>query len=223
MSDLSKKRTVVNFSIGLAIAIISLLLAIIWQRKSGPQKVEVVNPYPGSKDTIVSVVKFDSVSIPSSNTSPAKTDNLVVKETIKNKETKPTIHDTITIAKKESLKEDNTKTSDVKKEPECKEKNTGDFCFENATNLTLSITVTGNPTTVQTSSNTGYSYSTPFTCTIKPGQKKCFYNINAGPAKYDINNNQTTGSPGSGSTKSFSDVGSVFITACKTENFIIKD
>jgi len=55
------------------------------------------------------------------------------------------------------------------KDPKCKEKNTGDYCFQNNTQFNLQFTLSGF-----------------YKCTIKPNEKQCFYDLQVGSLGYDI-------------------------------------
>ncbi|MEO7045183.1 MAG: hypothetical protein ABI091_07715, partial [Ferruginibacter sp.] len=65
------------------------------------------------------------------------------------------------------------------KDPNCNENYTGDYYFQNNTNMDLNITLVSSP-------SKEFSYTAPFTCTIQPGQQQCFFDVPVGPASYEI-------------------------------------
>lgn len=105
------------------------------------------------------------------------------------------------------------------KDPDCNENYTGDYCFQNNTKLDLSITLMSSP-------SKKFSYTSPFTCTIQPGQQQCFFNLPAGPAQYEIKTTATFNGNNSGTVnsppKTYFAKGSLYVGQCKKNIFIIK-
>jgi len=112
----------------------------------------------------------------------------------------------------------------VSKNPNCKEKNIGDYCFQNNTNFTLTIHLSDVKTTF-------------YDCTLQPGQKQCFYDIPNGAAKYEISEYKAPGNTITVSTgavfypagtkppavpKTYNASGSLYVDVCKEKTFIIK-
>ena len=94
--------------------------------------------------------------------------------------------------------------------PKCKANNTGDYCFENNTKFKLTITLLRYNRILKTS-------------TFQPGQKQCFYDLEAGSADYDI----TAGQPYRGrnydpNAYDYKANGQVYIEQCKSKTFVIK-
>jgi hypothetical protein len=85
---------------------------------------------------------------------------------------------------------------------ECQTKNTGDYCFQNLTNLNIRVRID--------IPKVGLMF-----LTLKPGQTQCFYNINSGAVEYCLMNADIWGS------SCFSD-GQILIEKCKSKTFVIK-
>ena len=94
-------------------------------------------------------------------------------------------------------------TARTSKNPNCKEKNIGDYCFQNNTKFNLKVTLT--PAETWNSK----------TCTLQPGQKQCFYDLKNGATKYYIMDSKT------GRVGYYSE-GSLYVETCKEKTFIIK-
>ena len=94
--------------------------------------------------------------------------------------------------------------------PDCKEKNTGDYCFVNNTKLTLIVRIK--------------RYTE---LTLNPGQTQCFYNQLAGTYNYTIHEKggveygQVYYSYGN-AVKPFTRAGQISIEQCKSKTFTIK-
>jgi len=99
-------------------------------------------------------------------------------------------------------------TARTSKDSNCKEKNTGDYCFQNNTKVSLivKLVVRG-----------GGAYSTLQECSLQPGQKQCFYDLQSRSWSYMI----FTTRAGTNYQTEYSS-GSMYVEACKEKTFIIK-
>lgn len=104
-------------------------------------------------------------------------------------------------------------TARTSRNPDCKTKNTGDYCFQNNTRFDLEVS--------------GYGIRPSFT--LSPGQLKCVYDLPAGRYDYEVRevDSETAiereRSQMLGITKrKFQDKGQFFIEACKEKKLIIK-
>ena len=103
-------------------------------------------------------------------------------------------------------------TDKKSKNPNCKQANTGDICFHNYTKVDLKVNAT--PYGGWTSQ-----------CSLQPGQKQCFYDINVGSIKYYVideqlrNYNQPLNSK---SIQRHDAEGTLYIELCKEITFIIR-
>jgi hypothetical protein len=104
----------------------------------------------------------------------------------------------------------NENKNQISKDANCKENNTGDYCFQNNTNLDLKVIL-------KSSAAKGMTYTTLFTCTIQPGQRQCFFTVPAGAARYVVSNDDL-----SNVTKRYYAEGSLYIDPCKENTFVIK-
>ena len=97
------------------------------------------------------------------------------------------------------------------KNPNCREKNVGDYCFQNSTKVDLYVQF--HPAAAPG------AYSGYQRCTLQPGQQQCFYDIYYGPATYTITNpaNSYSQSPDSHNSE-----GTLYVETCKEKIFIIK-
>lgn len=111
------------------------------------------------------------------------------------------------------------KIGGASKNKNCEEENTGDYCFQNNTELNLQINLTSSPIKVTTSETSYYTYTTPLYSNIQPGQKQCFFNVPAGAAKYSI---QVIGNISSNSKEYYHADGSLYVELCRENTFIIK-
>jgi len=98
----------------------------------------------------------------------------------------------------------------------CKEKNTGDYCFQNDTKYNLNVGLITTP-----------GNSPDFTCTLQPGQKQCFYDLSVGSARYMISSGNLNDSNYSynvrlDSQNVFKVNGQINIEQCKSKTFVIK-
>ncbi len=106
--------------------------------------------------------------------------------------------------------------SQTSKDPDCKENNTGDYCFQNTTKLDLEVTFMSSPSKTR-------SYTSPFTCTLQPGQRQCFFNVPAGAARYEIKTPAMFNGYGSTNVpKSYFAEGSLYVELCQEKTFVIK-
>lgn len=101
-------------------------------------------------------------------------------------------------------------TSRTSKDPNCKEKNTGDYCFQNNTKFDLMVIFYP------------YNASNYLISTLQPGQKQCFIGVQAGTASYRIESpdayyGYTTPRPGTYKTAQ----GSLYVDPCQVKTFII--
>ena len=105
-------------------------------------------------------------------------------------------------------------TDKKSKNADCKQANTGDICFHN--NTKVDLIVNARP------SGLGNLLS----CTLQPGQKQCFYDIQVGAIKYNVFDVQkqyyTPPSFDSKSTQSHAAEGSLYIELCKEITFNIR-
>jgi len=97
-------------------------------------------------------------------------------------------------------------TARTSKDPNCKEKNTGDFCFQNNTKFNLEVKYAGDK------------------CTLQPGQKQCFYDITQRDYQYLIIAWKEGESLNIYSDRdlSYKAIGSLYVETCKEKTFIIK-
>jgi len=93
------------------------------------------------------------------------------------------------------------------KNSNCKESNTGDYCFKNNTKSELRINITSSPEIKS-------HLSQQFSLTLKPGQSQCFYNVPVGPLHYTV-------SSYSGFENYYAN-GQLYMDKCKTVFFNIK-
>lgn len=106
-------------------------------------------------------------------------------------------------------------TGQPSKDSHCKENGTGDFCFQNNTGLDLELTLSSSPSKVQ-------SYTPPYTATLKPGQKQCFFGVPAGPAGYEIKTPATYNGYGNQSQpETYLATGYVYVDQCRENTFFI--
>ncbi len=104
-------------------------------------------------------------------------------------------------------------TGRTSNDPDCKEKQIGDYCFVNNTNKNLIIYFRA-------------SNGAESKCSIQPGQKQCFYNLNAGAGHYSIG--QADFSNGGGYYRSnqtstvYHSEGSVYVEVCQAKEFVIR-
>lgn len=108
-------------------------------------------------------------------------------------------------------------TARTSKNPDCKAKNTGDYCFQN--NTRFNLTVTFNP-----SKSTSRPFYSNLTCTLQPGQKQCFYDVYNGNATYEIIawKNEKSWNIYDDSQLAYHSKGSLYVESCKEKYFIIK-
>lgn len=94
----------------------------------------------------------------------------------------------------------------------CKQKNTGDYCFTNNTNINLTVTIGAG--------------SWPKNITLQPGQTQCFLDLNVGSFDYKIFNTEAAQYVWDGNKAKFVGVynakGQIYIEQCKSKTFIIK-
>lgn len=105
-------------------------------------------------------------------------------------------------------------TARTSKNPNCKQTNTGDFCFVNNTRLKLYISMEVK--------NARYWANK---LTIDPGQTQCYYDIPAGPADYNISEIEIGYSysySAPGSPPNYNQKGQIYIDACKSKTFNIR-
>jgi hypothetical protein len=116
--------------------------------------------------------------------------------------------------------------SSTSKNPNCKELNIGNYCFQNNTNLNLTVIFRSR---ILESKNGGTSPS----YNLQPGQKQCFYDVESGSIEYIIEETRKQGSytVGSGVStgykvsipyRDYAVNGSVYVETCKEKTFIIK-
>jgi hypothetical protein len=104
-------------------------------------------------------------------------------------------------------------TARTSKNPNCKETNSGDYCFTNNTKVKLTVNATKD-----------HHYLPELT--LDPGQTQCIYDQTAGPANYIINETPAsvgfynTYAPGHPIFQSKS--GQVYFEKCKSNTFIIR-
>ncbi len=92
---------------------------------------------------------------------------------------------------------------------DCETKNTGDYCFQNNTRYDLVVLL-----------KYGQIYNrTIASCTLKPSEKQCFYNLNKGPLNYYISVNTKTWTE---AVNGYKVNGQINIEKCKSKTFIIK-
>jgi hypothetical protein len=103
----------------------------------------------------------------------------------------------------------------ISKNENCKEQNTGDYCFQNKTKSDLRIEIgTSSPKTRQT------GYNEPKIIILKQGQTQCFYDIPAGPLSYFI---ETPASFSNDTNPNYYKAqGNLYLDRCKKKTFIIK-
>ena len=101
-------------------------------------------------------------------------------------------------------------TAKNSKNQNCREKQTGDYCFQNNTKFDLSVSFT--PSAVPG------VYKRPLKCTLQPGQKQCFFDIAAGAATYKIDPVFVQW----GKDNFQSAEGSLYVETCKEKTFVIK-
>ncbi len=108
-------------------------------------------------------------------------------------------------------------TAKSSKDPNCKENNSGDYCFQNNTKFSLEITFFAKEAK-------NYSYSRGLKCTLQPGQKQCFYDLQSGSATYNIVSWKGGSSPAfyTKSDMDYNAKGTLYIDVCKEKTFIIK-
>ena len=95
------------------------------------------------------------------------------------------------------------------KDSNCKEANTGDYCFQNNTNFPLAVTL--------------YLDHIPVaSLTLQKGQTQCFYNFKVGAANYDIGRPAGNYHFNSNDKPYYSANGQIYVEQCKTKTFIIK-
>ncbi len=109
-------------------------------------------------------------------------------------------------------------TPRTSKNPNCKEENTGDYSFQNSTKYKLNVKI-----------DTGTGYSTRFKrCTLQPGEKQCFYDIQSRSVTYEIfTDNEQSGGYNVNygiqkQEKGYNSSGTLYVEACKEKIFIIK-
>jgi len=98
-------------------------------------------------------------------------------------------------------------TARTSKNPNCKEKNIGDYCFQNNTKFNLIVSFYNNKTFGKD-------------CTLQPGQKQCFYDLEVGDCTYKIYEDKATW--GGTTTTTYNAKGSLYLESCKEKTFIIK-
>lgn len=85
----------------------------------------------------------------------------------------------------------------------CVTENTGDYCFQNNTNLNLNVSLSGKGIGTR--------------ITLNPGQTQCIYNIEEGSVKYTISTSGVvSGQP------TYNATGYILIEKCKSKTFVIK-
>jgi hypothetical protein len=101
--------------------------------------------------------------------------------------------------------------------PNCKEKNTGDYCFQNSTRFSIIVDFWSSPSPTQ-------SWSNKQTSTLQSGQTQCFYDLYNGAANYEL-----ISWKGGQSLVIYNDndlnyqaKGSLYVEPCKEKTFIIK-
>jgi hypothetical protein len=104
----------------------------------------------------------------------------------------------------------------------CKELNTGSYCFKNKTkgkvvvNLTCSAPSPKNQALYQ-------SYNEPITSiTLRRRQRQWFYNIPVGPATYDIKTPGSVTDRGYTAPNEYKANGNLYVDRCKKKKFVIK-
>ena len=105
---------------------------------------------------------------------------------------------------------------------DCKELNTGSYCFVNKTKKELIIELSCSAPTPKNQA-LYQGYNDPIVpIRIKPGQKQCFYNIPVGPATYDIKTPGSVTDRGYTATNEYKANGNLYVDRCKTNTFVIK-
>ena len=98
------------------------------------------------------------------------------------------------------------------KNPNCKEKNTGDFCFQNNRSYKINLAFYSPP-------GIGYYHST---ATIESGQKQTFYEVPAGNYIYTVSKPWTPNSSNSNSGENGYLKGNVLVEVCQEKMFVIR-
>ena len=94
-------------------------------------------------------------------------------------------------------------TDKTSKNPNCKEKNIGDYCFQNNTKFNLEVRVDAN-------------YQNKY-LTLQPGQKQCFFDLNSGAIHYCILAYTSVAY-----RYDYNVQGDLYVETCKEKTFIIK-
>ena len=103
----------------------------------------------------------------------------------------------------------NTTTITASKDPNCKENNTGDYCFQNNTKLDLRVTVSASRDKI-------HNTSSSFTCILQAGQRQCFFNVPGGAARYVVSNGGFINV-----SKQYYAEGSLYVDPCQENTFFI--
>ena len=104
-------------------------------------------------------------------------------------------------------------TARTSKNPNCKEKNIGDYCFQNNTKFNLTVTISPPGSIGGSVHFTNYDKN----CTLQPSQKQCFYDLKSAPLYYCIKYWDEAKNQYSEYSR-----GSLYVDNCKEKTFIIK-
>jgi len=107
-------------------------------------------------------------------------------------------------------------TAKKSKDPNCKEKQTGDYCFQNDTKFNLSVSF------VPPQPPNGWSGTQSLT--LQPGQKQCIYDLYKGSLTYSIISFKNGQEPGTWNDRNlnYKSNGSLYVEPCQEKTFIIK-
>lgn len=229
MVELSKQKTVMGIVIAVIAGLILIFILNLREKYFGPNKVEITNLDTLNKEMLLKSSKNDTLYVRNVDydkkiNEEANKRNQLDSNSINKSKTNLAIKDIpaktdFIDEPKQSSESNNTsvKTTQTPLPPKCETNNTGNYTFENETELELRVILhTGNM---------------PQEYTIKSKQIKTFYDLPAGPIKYEVTNDDPPGSfrgyndpskPAPVRPPRYFDNGSVNITACKDQTFVIK-
>ena len=102
------------------------------------------------------------------------------------------------------------------KNAKCQEKNSGDYCFQNDTKYDLNI---------RFYTKAGETWGQrEYNGTVQPGQRQCFYDLDAGSMNYHIYGLKPDYNPRRATSKDYTyqAQGSLYVEVCQEKTFIIK-
>lgn len=235
MVEDSKKKTLMGILTAVisavAAGVILLFITPLHEKWFGPNRVEITNLDTLSKEMLLKPNKNDTLYVRNvdydqkrNEDSNNRTKQLVSKTNIDINKTKLNIKDMpanpgLKDEPQKSFESNITSIKDTQTtlQPKCETNNTGNYIFDNETELELRVILhTGN---------------IPQEYTIKSKQIKTFYDLPAGPIRYEVTNDDPPGSfrgyndpskPAPVRPARYFDNGSVNVIACKDQTFVIK-